>query len=464
MIVVFSVLAKTVACAVGLTVLSAACVPIASLAFADAASYPALATTNVTREALNQPLDILPEHQREAFFRGRALFRQNWVIAPARDTEAAGLGPLHNRISCIACHTANGKGNAPGFSSARNGSLLLRLSVPGTTLQGAPLPHPVYGDQLNEDSIPGVDAEGRVELQWHTRTVTLAGGEQVELRAPQLHFRELAYGPLDEVQTSARMGSPVFGLGLLEAVPDDALLDLAAHPEKPGAGGRINRVFDDASGRHAIGRFGLKSNRASLRDQIAAAMIGDLGITSSVQPHENCTPVQQSCRTATHGGEPELSDAQLQDLQIYLSYLAPPAPRNQHLPEIRRGAALFKVANCIACHRAELPLGRHALLGDLHGRRIQPYTDLLLHDMGNDLSDGRGEFDANGREWRTAPLWGIGLMKALNEQIGFMHDGRARTVQEAILWHGGQAQASADQYMQFNPEDRQALLAFIDSL
>lgn len=421
-----------------------------------------LATGNTTREALSQPLNILPDHQREAFFRGRALFRQNWVIAPANDTQADGLGPLHNRISCVACHATNGKGNAPGFASGRNGSLLVRLSMPGKTKSGGPRPHPAYGDQLNEDSIPGVKPEGRVELAWTTHTVTLSGGEQIELRAPALHFRELAYGSLHGAETSARIGSPVFGLGLLEAVPDDALRLLAASTH--GVSARLNSVLDESSGKIATGRFGLKSNRASIKDQVAAAMAGDLGITSTVQSRDNCTRMQQACLAAVNGGRPELSDAQLQDLELYLSFLAPPAPHDQDRQEVRTGARLFKSAQCIACHRENLPLGKHALLGDLRGNSINPYTDLLLHDMGKELADGRSDYLANGREWRTAPLWGIGLMKKMNEQIGFLHDGRARTVQEAILWHGGEAASSRQTYMQFSSEERRALLAFIDSL
>jgi len=437
---------------------------IASLLPAVALASGPYATTNVTREAFSQPLPQLPESLRDSFARGRSLFRQNWVIAPARDSEVDGLGPLYNRISCIACHAANGKGHAPDDPRERAGSLLVRLSVAGKDAHGGPQPHPVYGDQFNEASIPGVPAEGRVSVSWRSHQVTLAGGEKVSLRQPRLRFHELGYGPLGKVMTSARVGPPVFGLGLLEAVPEQTLLTLAQQAPAGAVRGRINRVYDVQSGQTVSGRFGLKANRSTLRDQIAAAMAGDLGITSTLMPHDGCMPAQTACLQAPHGGIPELSDQQLDDLTIYLSFLAPPAARDTDRTDVKRGAQLFKAAGCVACHRPQLPLAQHPLLGDLSGTEIAPYTDLLLHDMGPGLADGRPDYLANGRQWRTAPLWGAGLLRKMNERAGYLHDGRARNVQEAILWHGGEAQAARRRYMQLTAEERKALLAFIDAL
>lgn len=417
------------------------------------------------RDAFSQPLPQLPADAKEAFFRGRSLFRQNWVIAPARDDSVDGLGPLHNRISCIACHTANGKGHAPDGPDERAASLLLRLSVPGDDGYGGPKPHPRYGDQLNEDSIPGVPPEGRVVVSWQTHAVALADGTRVTLRKPVIHVASLNYGPLGkDVMTSPRVGSPVFGLGLLEAVPEAALQRIADEAKPDGIRGRLNVVHDFASGESKVGRFGLKSNRSTLRDQIAAAMSGDLGITSSLTPHDNCMPSQTACRQAPNGGTPELDDRQLHDLTLYLAWLAPPAPRNADRQEIRNGATLFRTLGCVACHRDRLPLDRHPLLGELGGTHIAPYTDLLLHDMGTGLADGRPDYRANGNEWRTPPLWGIGLQKKMDERTGYLHDGRARTVEEAILWHGGEAQAAQHRYTQLTAKERAALLAFINSL
>ncbi|MDE2599386.1 MAG: thiol oxidoreductase [Rhodocyclaceae bacterium] len=438
-----------------------------ALACADAPA-PILGTNNITHEAFTQPLSIMPDSAREAFFRGRSLFRQNWVIAPAGDDQVDGLGPLHNRISCISCHAANGKGHAPNGPHEKAGFLLVRLSVPGANPNGGPLPHPVYGDQLNEDAIPGVPAEGRVQIHWREHKVTLTGGEVVRLRSPRIAFRDLAYGPMGKVQTSARIGPAVFGLGLLDAVPVEALEKLAAENQAYGVRGKLNLVHDAASAQTMPGRFGLKANRSVLRDQIAGAMIGDLGITSTLFTEENCMPAQKQCRQAPNGNSPdghsELNDEQLDELERYLAFLAPPLPRNMNAPEVEQGRRLFNDMGCAACHRPQLPLGRHKLLGDLRGQNIAPYTDLLVHDMGADLADHRSDFRAGGREWRTAPLWGAGLLKKMNARVGYLHDGRARTVQEAILWHGGSASPARNNYSQAPRDQRNAVLSFIGSL
>ncbi|MES2077489.1 MAG: di-heme oxidoredictase family protein [Pseudomonadota bacterium] len=440
-----------------------------------------LATTNTTREAFAQPLAQLPPALRESFQRGRSLFRQNWVIAPAADAQVDGLGPFYNRISCIACHSANGKGHAPDGPNERAGALLVRLSVPGVDGHGGPKPHPVYGDQFREASIPGVPAPGRVSIAWPARlarTVTLAGGATVRLRAPQIRFHALGYGPLQRPLTSARIGPAVFGLGLLEAVPDEVLEQLAREAKPDGVKGRLNRVYDSQSGTMVYGRFGLKANRSTLRDQIAGAMAGDLGITSPLYPQQGCTAGQHACLAAPTGGEPELTAAQLDDLETYLNFLAPPAPRTgaqrgqaqaggQAPPprdQIRHGAQLFATSGCVVCHRPQLPLGAHPQIPGLAGASIAPYTDLLLHDMGPGLADGRPDYAAGGRDWRTAPLWGAGLLRQMNERAGYLHDGRARDLQEAILWHGGEGGAAQRRYVRLSAKERDALLAFINSL
>lgn len=449
------------ACRLGLAVL--ACTLPAAFAASDA-TPPALTTDNVTHEAFAQPLPLLPEAMRETFFRGRSLFRQNWVIAPAGDDQVDGLGPLHNRISCISCHGGNGKGHAPNGPGEKASSLLVRLSVPGIDAQGGPLPHPIYGDQFNEDAIPGVPPEGRVQISWREQTLVMAGGEIVHLRSPRIDFRDLGYGPLGKVRTSARIGPAVFGLGLLDAVPVEALEALATEHKPDAIRGKLNRVYDTASKTTVAGRFGLKANRSTLRDQIAGAMHGDLGITSPLFPRENCSAAQARCRQAPNGGEPELDARQLDDLETYLAFLAPPSPRGTQAPEVEKGRRLFNDMGCAICHRPQLPLGRHAVLGDLRGRTIAPYTDLLLHDMGPALADRRPDYQASGSEWRTPPLWGAGLLKKINERVNYLHDGRARNIQEAIAWHGGEAKASQNRYIQAELAERKALLAFLQSL
>lgn len=418
-----------------------------------------LTVSLATPEALTQAAPSLNEADRPAFFRGRNLFRQVWVVALAQDAEVDGLGPVFNRLSCLACHAKNGRGFAPERPGEEMRAMLVRLSIPGAGPHGAPLEHPRYGDQFNELGIPGVPGEGRAFLRYETRSVTLAEGETVELRKPVIEFRDLQFGPLGvDVMTSLRIAPAVHGLGLLEAVPEATLLALAARS------GRPNRVWNAREQRITVGRFGAKANQPDLRQQVAAAFHGDLGITSTLFPEENCAPVQSACRAATNGGSPELSDDQLADLVFYLELLAVPARRHADDSEVQAGEAAFTKFGCATCHVPRLTTGEHASRPELSHQAIQPYTDLLLHDMGDDLADGRPDFAATGREWRTAPLWGIGLAKVVDERAGFLHDGRARTLLEAILWHGGEAQAARESVSRAPRTEREALLRFLESL
>lgn len=431
---------------------------------ADAVTVDAVMVNDTGRDAYTHPFAGLSEAERARFFEGRSLFRQSWIASPSADSQLDGLGPLYNRLACISCHARNGRGNAPERPGERMQSMLLRLSVPGIGAHGEAMPHPAYGDQFNEEGNPGVPGEGRAETVWTPSETSLAGGEIVQLRRPAYSFSELAYGPLDGVQISARIGQPVYGMGLLDAVSAAELQRMAAELKPDGVGGRVNMVWDAASASHVVGRLGFKANMPNLRQQIAGAMLGDLGISSPLFPQQNCTPAQTACRQAPHGGEPELTAAQLDDLEFYLAHLAVPQRRGGNDPQVGQGEHLFATIGCTACHRPLLVTGEHPRFPRLSQRAIAPYSDLLLHDLGDDLADHRPDFLANGREWRTAPLWGIGLAEKVGEQVGYLHDGRARNVQEAILWHGGEAAPARGRFAALSPEERQALLAFIGSL
>ena len=419
--------------------------------------------TATHREAFAQPFAGLDEGQLERFFRGRSLFRQAWVVAPSRDEAVDGLGPLYNRVSCIACHPKNGRGQAPEQGQPMR-SMLLRLSLPGHDAQGGPKPHPVYGDQLNELGVPGVPGEGRAHVYWQEHAVQLGDGETVMLRKPKVELRELAYGPMDAVLTSARVGPPVFGLGLLEAIDESTLRAMASEAKPDGVTGHVNAVWSVERQRAEAGRFGLKANQPDLRQQIAHAMLGDLGITSTLAPEQNCTPAQQACAHAAQGGDPELDALQLGDLHFYLAHLAAPARRQQTEPAVMQGEKLFSAIGCTACHRPALVTGKHPLYPVLTQQHIAPYTDLLLHDMGAGLADGREDYLANGRQWRTAALWGLGLSERINPGSGYLHDGRARTLEEAIVWHGGEAEIARQRYVSLGAQARQAIRAFLQSL
>lgn len=440
--------------------------PLALLASALTASAQPLEAPpgEASREAFSQPLPALDETQREQFFRGRSLFRQSWVIPPARDKAVAGLGPLYNRLACISCHAKNGRGRAPDGPEERMLSMLVRLSVPGRHGHGGPKPHPAYGDQLNEEGIPGVPGEGRARLRWVEHTERLADGEIVRLRAPRLSFQQLGYGPLGSVLTSPRVGQQVIGLGLLEAVPAADLERFASETKPDGVRGKVNRVWNPETGQREAGRFGHKANMASLRAQIAGAFVGDIGITSRLFPTENCTAVQRACQQAPSADSPELSPRQLDDVVFYLAHLAVPARRNPEDPAVMRGEQQFARIGCVVCHRPELKAGSGGQFPLLAGRTLHPYTDLLLHDMGKGLADGRPDYLASGREWRTPPLWGIGLTQTISEHTQLLHDGRARNLLEAVMWHDGEAAAARRRFAALTGQEREELLAFLRSL
>jgi len=434
-------------------------------ALASAQAGSSFEVTDNSREAYSRiNPNSTPEQLSEAF-RGRSLFRQSWVIAPAKDIETTGLGPLYNQLSCLSCHAKNGRGQPPETPQQAMRSMLVRLSLPGQDPHGGPLPHPVYGTQLNEQGVPGVPGEGLVSVDYREHSITLADGETIALRTPLYRFADLQYGPLPaDIHFSPRVGPPVFGLGLLEAVPEQTILQLAEKGKRQGVHGHPNVIWDDERQCAVIGRFGLKANVATLKQQIAGAFIGDMGITSPLHPEENCTAAQTACKQTLSARQPELDYAQLKAVLLYLRLLQVPARRNLGDPIVQKGEQLFRAIGCTACHTPLLTTGEFLELPILSGQTIHPYTDLLVHDMGEDLADGRPDFQANGREWRTPPLWGIGLIQRINEHSYFLHDGRARNLTEAVLWHGGEALSSRQGFAHLPTEERLAVIRFLESL
>ena len=420
-----------------------------------------------TDEAFSAPLTNLDHAHLRDFAFGRHLFRRIWQIAPASLDEADGLGPTFNRVSCSGCHLKDGRGRPPASPDEPMKSMLVRLSVPGVAANGGPAPHPVYGGQLQDNGILGVPKEGRVTISYREIAGTFADGEPYQLQMPIYQFVDLRHGPLgDDVLYSPRVSPAIYGLGLLEAV-EEATIAAAADPDDAdgdGISGKMNRVWNAVTGQAALGRFGWKANAPSLYQQVAGAAAGDMGITTSIFPADNCPPAQTDCVVAPNGGAPELDDYRLDQLVLYARALAVPARRYVDDPVIRRGEALFEAAGCAACHTPTLTTGADPALAELANQTIHPYTDMLLHDMGEGLADGRPDFEASGREWRTAPLWGIGLVQRVNMHQFFLHDGRARGFMEAVLWHGGEAQAARDAVIAMPKADRDALIEFLDSL
>ncbi len=428
------------------------------------------------------PIASLDAKQTELFALGHRMFTNRWAFFWFENAEF-GRGPTSNAQACTTCHVNNGRGLAFGTELVRGAdgedrdhhikvpfepapNAVVRVSVKGTDAHGGPKPHPHYGDQLQIFGVQGVvPLEGRFHVAWRERTVTLADGEAVSLRSPVVTITDLAYGPLgNDAMTGLRQAPPLVGLGLLEAVPEDTILALAARTPVDGIRGKANRVWDQSQGRTALGRFGLKANHGSLREQVAAAFINDIGLSSPVYPDQNCPAIQETCPIQMVAGKPEITALRLAATELYVRALAVPARRQADDETVRRGERVFVEARCAVCHVLELTTGPYPELPQLAQQRIQPFTDLLLHDMGEELADGRPDYLATGREWRTPPLWGIGLSVQVNGAGAFMHDGRARSFAEAILWHGGEGEVSREAFRQLGRSDREALMAFLRSL
>lgn len=417
-----------------------------------------------SRKAYEMAAPNLTPEELDDFQYGNRLFNTNWVIAPASVQNFDGLGPLFNRVSCSSCHFKDGRGRPPEPGEPFE-SMLLRLSVPGKDAHGAPLPHPVYGGQLQDRAIPGVAAEGKPVVRYEELPGEYPDGTAYALLKPTYTITELAYGAMDGVLISPRVAPAVYGLGLLEAIPIETLEKLADPEDKNGDGisGRINMVWNAETKQKEPGRFGWKANQPNLRNQDAGAFAGDIGITSSIQPDTDCTAHQTSCRNALSGGAPEIRDSDIDILEFYSQTLAVPARRDMEDPQVIEGEKLFTEIGCASCHTPQFKTGDHKVNAVAH-QTIRPYTDLLIHDMGDGLSDGRPDFEASGNEWRTPPLWGIGLVHVVNKHSRFLHDGRARNLEEAILWHGGEAEKAKEQFRHLTKEQRAAVIRFLESL
>jgi CxxC motif-containing protein (DUF1111 family) len=422
---------------------------------------PLAAANAFSFQAANAPR----AHQRPFSF-GNRLFNTNWVAAPASVKSFDGLGPLFNRVSCSGCHTKDGRGQPPADDKGPMDSMLLRISLPGTGPHGGPLPVPGYGDQLSERGLPGLPAEGLAHIEQMTVNGQYGDGEGYTLQKPVYRIEQAAYGPLPpDLQISARVAPQMIGLGLLEAVPDNTLLALADPEDSDGDGisGRVNRVWNAATGAYAVGRFGWKAGQTDLTNQNAGAAIGDIGLTNPLHPRENCSVGQAACITSATGKDIDLSTEFLEKLTLYTASLAVPAQRNAGDAATMQGQTLFKDMGCASCHVPTLKSGPHKLPEASH-QTFHPFTDLLLHDMGEALADNRPEFAASGHEWRTPPLWGLGLLPLVNGHQRLLHDGRADGFAEAILWHGGEAEASKEAFRTAPKNQREALIAFLNSL
>ena len=436
----------------------------------------------LNRDAFSHPSANMSFKRERDFRVGNGIFRKIWVSSPSSTTSSDGLGPLFNARACQRCHLKDGRGRPPA-AGKRAETMLMRLSIPPQTEaeraalrehRQATVPEPTYGGQLQNFSIQGVKGEGDITIAYDEVPVALADGETVSLRKPSYGVSGLHYGPLHpETMLSPRIAPPVIGMGLLEAISDADILAGADPEDRDGDGisGRANTVWSDEHGRTMLGRFGWKAGQPTVSQQAAAAFRGDVGISTPLypRPHGDCTAAQEACRGAPHGGASaqdtvEVSAALVELLVFYTRNLGVPARRDIGDPQVLDGKRLFYDANCTGCHRPKFVTRRDSIGEEQSFQLIWPYTDMLLHDMGEGLADGRPEGEANGREWRTPPLWGIGLTETVSGHTFFLHDGRARSLLEAILWHGGEAEAAKERVVAMSREERAALLAFLRSL
>lgn len=416
---------------------------------------------NRTSRAYEQPAPNLDAVWNDRHAVGDRAFEAAFVTPPA--TVNSGLGPLFNGTSCAGCHIKNGRG------MPEKGQRVLRVSqlnsdetaifpADQTFALEAEAPHgqaravPGLGTQVQEQGVYGYRPEAIVKIDWQEQTGQYGDGTPYTLRSPQIYLSSWDGTPLStNIAVSNRIPQPVFGTGLLEAVPETEILQQADPEDRNGDGisGRPNYVWDVVQQAETLGRFGWKANTPTLLQQSAAAYVNDMGVTNPLFPDAD--------------GREDIDMDILQAAAIYVQTLAVPARDRLDDPQVQRGESLFVNANCAACHRVELRTGEHEIPA-LVDQTIHAYTDLLLHDMGEALADHRPDFQATGQEWRTAPLWGIGLAQTVLPYSGYLHDGRARTLEEAILWHGGEAEAAKESFRNMDQNDRTALIHFLRSL
>ena len=419
-------------------------------------------TPLANRNAFSAASPNLAPDERRIFEVGDSFFTEPWVPAPATEDARDGLGPLFNAASCASCHVFDGRGSPPDGAGDTGIGILLRTGVRET---GAMVPVPDIGDQLQNRAIAGVPIEGSVALEYSEVPGSYDDGTTFVLRRPVYSIVDGSGVPRLEIVVSPRIAPVVAGAGLLEAIPESAIRagEDPDDRDRDGISGRANMVHSVSLDATTLGRFGWKANVATIADQIATAFLNDIGITSPLAPEENCGPLQAACAAARDGGTPEITEERMATVVFYSSTLAVPQRRNLDDPDVHAGAEIFESLNCSGCHTPSFTTGDHEI-GAVSHQEIFPFTDLLLHDMGEGLADGKPDGLATGSEWRTPPLWGIGLVETVNGHTSFLHDGRARSLEEAILWHGGEAENARKGFVALDAEARQQLIAFLESL
>ena len=424
-----------------------------------------LGVNSTSNNAFGFEISGLSFVEQAEFSTGNSLFNQTWVSSPASTTGRDGLGPTFNARACATCHFKDGRGKA--FVNGEDSSgFLMRISMPGQDSNGDALPVLGYGTQLQDRANNGIPFEAKVNVTYEVINGEYADGTSYQLQKPIYSFSQEAFGSLSGVLMSPRVAQQTIGLGLISALPDEEITKFEdeADSDNDGISGRANYVYNYEMNEQDLGKYGWKANAPTLKQQVAAALHGDMGLTTSLFSDSNCPSPQQDCADAINGGTPEVTDVQLDKMLFYQAHLAVPNRRNYKDENVLRGKALFSSLNCIGCHAINQKTGTEAASDYLKNITIKPYSDFLLHDMGDDLADNRPDYLATGNEWRTQPLWGIGLISTVNGHTNLMHDGRATNIEEAILWHGGEAENIREDFKNLSVDDRENLISFVNSL
>ena len=435
------------------------------------------------KNSFSLPMKNLRADQKIDFLIGNGLFKREWIPAPSIKTSSDGLGPFFNASSCQGCHIKDGRGHPPNLTLDFDDSIsmVFHLSIPPQTeddvnllnaYQIKSIDDPMYGGQLSDFAISDLLPEGQIQINYEFIPIAFDNGTVVTLSKPIYSIKELNYGNLHpNIQISARVAQPMIGLGLIQSIdpndilanqdPDDANNDTVS--------GVANVVWDYSLNSTNLGLFGWKAAQPSIRQQSADAFHNDMGLSSMHYPNgSNCTEKQTQCNLFENGNDInddfELSSGQINLIEFYSSHLAVPARRDHDNEKVLAGKKIFYESGCTSCHTPKFITAKSNYSSALSEQLIWPYSDFLLHDLGDDLADESSAFKASGREWRTQPLWGIGLTETVNGHTKFLHDGRANNLLEAILWHGGEAESSKQKILKLSVEEVENLIKFIESL
>ncbi len=422
---------------------------------------------NYNDQAFGNVLSGISIQKRIAFGQGDRIFMNTF-------SDDSGLGARFNARSCSNCHFKDGRGrpleSTTDADKDFSRGFLVRLSVEGQDEYGGPKGVFGYGGQLQDRGLEGIGGEAKVKVTYETINGMYPDGTKYTLRKPIYSFYDEKFGSLDGVMISPRVGGQTIGFGFVDALTEQQILVNADENDSDGDGisGRANYVWNLREKKTTIGKFGWKANAPTLEQQIVGALSGDMGMTTSLLPKQNCPSPQQDCNDYVNKhnivDKIDLSDEKLAQLVMYQATLAVPIRRDVKDKDVLQGKGLFYEMNCIKCHAIGFKVEKSEMVPEINGTVFNPYSDFLLHDMGDDLADNRPDFLANGKEWRTQPLWGIGMIPTVNGHQFLLHDGRANGVEEAILWHGGEAEKSKNKFMNLTKKQREQVIKFVNTL